>query len=358
MNLDDLSVIRSIDSQNMIQDINDLPNQLLAGWTLGLSNPMPKIDKISRVVISGMGGSALSADLLRSYSLSNCAVPVVLHRDYGLPAFAKGSDTLFIATSHSGNTEETIDSLKAAISAGCVCMVVATGGKLLEMANTHTLPAWTFDHRGQPRAAIGFSFGLLLALFTRLGLIEDQATLLQNTVVEMKAAQQAYLPEVPAPNNPAKRYAGQLVGRWVTIFGAGLLSVVAARWKAQINEMAKAPANFEALPEADHNTLSGILNPSEELLSPRTFSMFLTSSFDHPRNKLRNEITRRLFMVEGLNTDVFAAKGSSPLEHMWTAIHFGDYMAYYLAIAYGIDPTPLDAAVELKNSLAESNKPK
>lgn len=353
MNLDNLDLIAKIDAQNMIDEINHLPNQLGEAWELGSSADLPPLRKYSQVIVSGMGGSAIGADLLRTYVLPLCKVPVFVSRDYGLPAFAQGADTLFIASSHSGNTEETLDAIKAAIDAECTCMVVTTGGKLMDLAKKENIPAWTFIHKGQPRAAVGYSFGLLLTLFCRLGLIADQRSAVEKTIQTLLNEQKKYFPEVPASQNPAKRYAGQLVGRWVTVFGAGLLSVVAARWKGQINELAKAPANFEVLPEADHNTLAGIINP-EELLSPRTFTMFLNSTFDHPRNALRSQITRQTFMVEGLNTDVFTAVGETRLEQMWTTIHFGDYMAYYLAIAYATDPTPVDALVTLKNTLSST----
>lgn len=353
MNLDDLSNIAQIDSQDMLREINELPQQLTAAWELGSTMSLPQQKQFSRVIISGMGGSAIGADLLRSYVLDSCPVPVMVYRDYGLPKFAFGADTLFIASSHSGNTEETIDAFKTARKAGCTCMVISTGGKLCDMANEAGLPAWKFEHKGQPRAAVGYSFGLLLTLFCRLGLIEDQKAMIDDAVENMKKTSFQFQPQVPAVNNAAKRYAGQLVGRWVTILGSGILSVVAARWKGQINELAEAPANAEALPEADHNTLAGITNPSESLLSPKTFSIFLSTKFDHPRNILRGELTRNIFMVEGLNTDVYTAVGETPLAQMWSAIHFGDYLAYYLSIAYETDPTPIAALLSLKKTLTE-----
>jgi glucose/mannose-6-phosphate isomerase len=231
-------------------------------------------------------------------------------------------------------------------------LAVCTGGKLAELAKQDNVPLWQFDHTGQPRAAVGFSFGLLLALFTRLGLLPDQSAAIAGAVAAMKAQQDHLRAEVIAAHNPAKRYAGQLMGRWVTVFGSGALAPVARRWKGQINELAKAAANFEFLPEADHNTLAGIINASETLLMPRTLTLFLRAPSDHPRNSLRADITRQVFMVEGLNTDTYTAGGDSTLAHMWTAIHFGDYMAYYLAIAYHTDPTPVDALTSLKNALA------
>ncbi len=166
----------------------------------------------------------------------------------------------------------------------------------------------------------------------------------------MKKSQARLRPDIPAVKNPAKRYAGQLMGRWITVFGAGLLAPVARRFKGQMNEVAKAAANFEYLPEADHNTLAGTQNP-EEVLMPHTFSLFLRAPSDHPRNRKRIDLTKEAFMLEGLNTDFLDARGNSPLAHMWTTILFGDYMAYYLAMAYGVDPTPIQALVHFKEAM-------
>ncbi|HEY3310508.1 MAG TPA: bifunctional phosphoglucose/phosphomannose isomerase [Anaerolineales bacterium] len=352
MNLDDLPAIQKLDPQNMLAEIDNLPNQLAQAWALGKTQPLPNVKNITRVVVSGMGGSAIGADLLAGYALDKCKIPVIVHRDYGLPAFASGPETLFIASSHSGNTEETLDSFGKALERGCSILAVSTGGKLAERAAAAGCPVWLFSHKGQPRAAVGFSFGLLLAAFARLGLLPEQSDLVTGAVEAMKTQQKELQASIPAAQNPAKRYAGQLVGRWVTVFGSGVLATVARRWKGQINELAKAPANFEFLPEADHNTLAGIINPSAELLMPHTLTLFLAAGNDHPRNRIRSLITRETFMVEGLNTDVYKAPGETSLAQMWNAILFGDYMAYYLAIAYATDPTPVDALLNLKAALA------
>lgn len=352
MNLDDLARFKELDPQDMLGQINGLPDQLNQAWQLGQSLPLPEWKDIRQVVIAGMGGSAIGADLLAAYVFSLAPVPLVVHRDYGLPRWAQGEETLVVASSHSGNTEETLDAFDAARKNGCRLLAICTGGELARRASERGLPVWTFPHAGQPRAAVGFSFGLLLALFSRLGLIADQASAVAEAVTAMKAWQEQLRPEAPTVQNPAKRYAGQLIGRWVTVMGAGLLAPVARRWKGQINEVAKAAASFEFLPEADHNTLAGTLNP-EDLLMPRTMTLFLRAPSDHPRNRLRSDLTRQAFMLEGLNTDVIDGRGDSPLAHMWTLILFGDYMAYYLAMAYGVDPTPVTALENFKRALKE-----
>jgi glucose/mannose-6-phosphate isomerase len=351
MNLDDLSNIEQIDKQNMLGEIDGLPDQLASAWVLGQSLPDPgSATGVRQIIIAGMGGSAIGADLLAAYVAPFCSVPVIVHRDYGLPAWAHGSATLVIASSHSGNTEETLDSFATALNNDCRVVAVCTGGELKQRAEQRGVVYWQFEHHGQPRAAVGFSFGLLMRLFYRLGLIPDQSAEVESAVTEMKKQQASLAASVPAVHNPAKRYGGQLVGRWVTVYGAGILAPVARRWKGQINELAKAGANFEFLPEADHNAFAALVNPPD-LLMPRTMTMFLRCASDHPRNRLRTDITRQGFMLEGLNTDGYDAKGDNPLAQMWTAIHFGDYLAFYLAIAYQVDPTPVDALQGLKAAL-------
>jgi glucose/mannose-6-phosphate isomerase len=152
-------------------------------------------------------------------------------------------------------------------------------------------------------------------------------------------------------HNPAKRMAGQWMGRWPTVIGAEFLAPVARRWRTQIAEIAKAVAQFEELPEADHNMVAGVLNPEE--LFGQTMVVFLRGAALHPRNQLRIEATREIVMVEGFNTDVVVARGDGRLAQQWTALHFGDYSAYYLAMACGVDPTPVLAIEGLKDRLRQ-----
>lgn len=353
MNLDDLDYFKGLDTLNMLGEIDNLPDQLGFAYQLGLRHELPEWKGFRQVVIAGMGGSAIGADLLASYCAPLVPLPVSVQRDYGLPLFARGQETLVVCSSHSGNTEETLDAFESARNAECRIIAVSTGGELAKRARENNIPVWTFEHKGQPRAAVGFSFGLLLAMFQRLGFIPDQKEALEEAIASMKKSQEHLQPHIPAANNPAKRCAGQLMGRWVTVMGSGLLSTVARRWKGQINELAKAAANFEFIPEANHNTLAGTMHP-EEVLNPHTMTLFLRAPSDHPRNRLRMELTHKAFMLEGMNADFADARGNTPLAHMWTLILFGDYVAYYLAMAYGVDPTPIQALVDFKKAMAEA----
>ncbi len=349
MNLDDAASFTRLDSLNMLEQIDRLPLQLQTAWEQGSQHELPVWEDIRHVVIAGMGGSAIGADLLASYVQPLCRVPVVVHRDYGLPAWASDSRTLVIASSHSGNTAETLSAFNAAQKRSCRILAICTGGELAESAKTSGIPLWRFEHTGQPRSAVGFSFGLLLAAMTRLHLISDPSKELLGTVAAMKAQQASFAPQVPAVQNPAKRYAGQWMGRWVTVLAAGILTPVARRWKCQINEIAKAWGQFEFLPEANHNTLAGLSYPQEHLT--RMVALFLRGPSDDPRHRIRLDLTRKTFMLEGIGTDFVDAQGDTPLANQWTALHFGDYAAYYLAMAYGVDPTPIETIDSFKKEM-------
>lgn len=350
INLDDVQAFAALDPQNMLAEINGLPDQLQAAWDLSQYQPLPP-GPVRQVLIAGMGGSAIGADLLAAYARPVCSVPVLVHRDYGLPAWASGPETLVVCSSHSGNTEETLSSFEEAARRGVPVLTLATGGRLADRARQVGAAAWRFQHGGQPRAAVGYSFGLLLGLFARLGLIPDPASELEEALSAMREQQVRLQAGSPVNENPAKRLAGQVYDRLVSVFGSGVLEPVARRWKGQISELAKAWAQFEALPEADHNTLAGTLFP-ERILS-RTTSIFLVSNSDNPRNRLRSDYTGKAFLLEGMGADFVTGAGSSPMANLWTLLHYGDYLAYYLAMLYGIDPTPVEALTGLKSALAQ-----
>jgi glucose/mannose-6-phosphate isomerase len=349
MNLNDMDRFRLIDPENFLGHIQTLPEQLQNAWDLGHSLPLSLKDDIEAILVAGMVGSAIGADLLAAYVAPGCSIPIYIQRDYDLPCWAKNSKTLVVACSHSGDTEETLSIFEQALKRHCQVLSISTGGKLTADAKTAGVPAWTFVHNGQPRAAVGYTFGLLLALVSRLGLIADQENELSRTIQAMHIQQARFEPDVPVVKNPAKRMAGQLFGRWVTIIGSGYLAPVARRWKCQISEVAKTWAQFEFLPEADHNTLAGGFNPSE--LINQMMVLFLRAPSDHPRNRLRSDLTRKGFMLEGMNTDFIDAEGDEALAHIWTSLHYGDYVSYYLAMAYEVDPSPVEAIQGLKDEM-------
>lgn len=351
MNLDDVEHFDELDSQHMRHEINGLPGQLEEAWALGQTMDLPKLDGIERVVVAGMGGSAIAGDLLAAYMAGKSEVPVMVWRTYRLPEYVRGQETLVIASSHSGNTEETLSAYDLAKERGARLLALTTGGELGKRAQSDGVPLWTFDHPGQPRAAVGYSFGMLLAAMARLGLVDDPAGELKAAVDAMREQQKSLTADVAAAKNPAKRMAGQIMERWVIVVGAQILTPVARRWRTQISELAKALAQFEELPEMDHNMLAGVENPEPRF--GHTIVLFLRAGSLHPRIKKRIGITRELFMVQGFNTDVIDAKGESALAQQWTCLHFGDYVAFYLAMAYETDPSPVQSIEQLKVRLRE-----
>lgn len=350
MNLDDLNLFKQIDTRNMLTQIDGLPDQLQNAWELGQTQPLPNFGGIQNIIFCAMGDSASAAELTVASVSSSIHLPVTVRRGYGLPAFAN-ENTLVICISHSGNSEEALSAFDAAQKNKCSILVISTGGELTRRAAEKNIPAWKFDsHNVVDTAAIAYPFALTLALLSRLNFIADPSADVTEAITMMKRSQQHITADVIAAKNPAKRYAGQLVGRWVTFVGTELLAPVARRWKTQINQLAKAGANFEIIPEATHNTLIATLNPNPTLNS-HTMTLFMKAPSDHPRNKLRSDLMRQAFMLEALNTDVIEARGDSLIAHLWTLILFGDYMAYYLAMAYGADPSEEEAFLNFKRSL-------
>jgi len=353
IHLDDTARLRELDTGRMLDLVADLPRQLRAGWELAMRTPLPPgwgDAAFDGVVIAGMGGSAIGASLVAALVEDTCPIPLVVVRDYALPAFARGPRTLVIGSSYSGETEETLEAFETARRRGCALAAIATGGRLAAQALEWEAPLFRFEPVGQPRAALGYSFSILLGLLHRLGLIPDMRGAIEEAAARLQEDAAQMAPEVPVVHNPAKRMAGQLIGRIPILFGAGPMAEVARRWKTQINENAKAVAIFEALPEADHNTIVGTEFPPE--LLPHLMALFLTAPSDHPRNALRARITREVFMRQGVNTDLFVGRGESRIAQAFSLILLGDFISVYLALAYAIDPSPVRVIAELKARLA------
>jgi len=339
------------DPQDMNAAIEALGANLESGWQSGLQLELPEVGSLRQAVICGMGGSAIGGDFTTAYLADQLPIPVLAHRNYGLPAWANGPETLVICSSHSGNTEETLSSFDEALRRGCILMSISTGGKLADLSKEAGKICWKFEHVGQPRTAIGWTVGLLLALFFRLGLIEDQTLTVEEAVEVLAEGITKLGKDNPVSSNPAKRLAGQLLERNIVIFGAGELEVIARRWKSEINELAKAWAAFEGIPEMNHNALAGLRHP--ESLYEHTSAIFLRSDFDHERNRKRIEYSKGFFLEAGVGVDSVRARGDGKLAQMFSLLQFGDFVSYHLALAYGEDPTPIEVLNELKRLLAD-----
>jgi glucose/mannose-6-phosphate isomerase len=185
-------------------------------------------------------------------------------------------------------------------------------------------------------------------------LLPEIGTELSGAVQAMRQQQASIRVEVAAIGNPARRMAGQMMGRWVTVVGSGVLAPAARHWQNQIARLAKTWVQVEFLPEMDHTLLGSVLQPDAMLAS--TMIVFLRGSCGLPRNQLRGNLTKQAFMLEGLGTDFVDAAGETPLAQQWTSLHFGNYTAYYLALAYGIDPAPSPTIELFKREMAAAGK--
>jgi glucose/mannose-6-phosphate isomerase len=228
---------------------------------------------------------------------------------------------------------------------------MTTGGKLAAAAEKDGIPVWKFSYRGQPRSAVGYTFALPCAVVFRLGLLPDPAADVAAAAAAMRAQSKKIGADAPAAQNPAKRLAAKCAGKSVIVFGADYLAPVARRWKGQVSEIAKAWGQFEELPELDHNTVAGTVQPKEVI--ERSIVVLLRSKFNHPRNARRVDITRELFSRQGWQMEEVAGAGDGPLPQMYTCLHFGDYTAYYLAMLYSTDPSPVAVIEDLKKMLVK-----
>ncbi len=352
-NLDDTDAIRALDRAAMFHDLEAFPDQLADAWQAAQFFPLPQTHSTPRlIVLCGMGGSAIGGDLVAALLQSSARVPFLVSRGYDLPAYADGQDVLLIANSYSGNTEETLSAAEQAATRDVRMLAITTGGALAEQAQAHGYPLWQFDYHSQPRAALGWSFGLLLGLAYRLGLAPTLADDVPEAVETLRAHAGEYALGTPTPRNPAKRTAGQLIGRMPVVFGAGIFEPVARRWKTQYNENAKVWAQYEPLPEADHNVVVSIEFPAEHGLN--VSAQFITSrTYDHPRVHLRHELTYKMCLQHGIMADVFSPHGRSALAQVCQAVQYGDYVSFYLAAAYDVDPSTIVPIVELKEQLAQ-----
>ena len=349
--LDDPAVYQRLDPQDMRATIRDLPRQCRAAWQEAQAFDLPAdYGDVDKVVILGMGGSAIAGDLLRALAALESPVPIFSHRAYDLPLLVDDR-TLLIVSSYSGDTEETLSAFQAALGTGANKLVITTGGRLLADARADGVPAFVFHYESTPRASLGYSLMPLLAIAGKLGIVAEKGADVAEAVGVMGNLLRRIGEDVPLAENPAKQLATRLQGRLPVIYGAGLLSGVARRWKTGLNETSEMWAFYEELPEANHNAIVGYGLP--EAIARAAFVVFLQAPSLHPRVLLRYDYTRRALAEAGVESETVEATGSSPLSHILSTLFFGDYVGLYLAILNEVAPAPTAVIARLKQRLAE-----
>jgi glucose/mannose-6-phosphate isomerase len=352
--LDDANAVHRLDASGMLGAIASLPAQIRDAWersrSLALTSPYRSV---TSAALLGMGGSAISGDLVRGIFGDRLTVPLSVIRDYELPAFAQAS-TLVVAASYSGATEETVSALATALERRCPVVVIATGGALHEVAQRAKLPLMAYPGGGQPRAAVGYALLSLIGLLERAGLLAVDAAEIEAVAASAASMVEMWGPTVPTERNLAKQLAWSLVDRLPVIEASGFLSPVARRWKTQLNENSKSMAVFEELPEATHNTVVGYAQP--ESIRDHVYVVFLASPSDHPRNSLRASLSAEALGTAQIAHQTVPIAGEGRLAQAIVAICLGDYTSAYLGMLYGLDPSPVEAIGIIKGRLLERNE--
>lgn len=338
-------------AEKMKDYLYNLPEQFAASLKLEYDFPDNYEAEYENIVVSGLGGSAIGGDILRTFALKKAAIPIIVNRDYDIPAFVSGK-TLFCAVSYSGNTEETLSAYQQARERGAAIMCFCGGGELERMAQRDGIPIVKVPGGLVPRAATGYLFAPMALALEKIGIISGVKEEIEECVRVLRETRDALLPEIEIGKNPAKKIARELKGGIPVIWGSnGVSETAALRWKAQINENAKSPAYWNTFPELNHNEIVGFEVPTE--LISKLFVIILKDRFDHERIKRRMAISREIIKPRIKGLVEVESRGESFLARLYSLCYMGDYTSYYLALENGINPTPVELIDYLKTELAK-----
>jgi glucose/mannose-6-phosphate isomerase len=352
VDLDDRASYQGLDPTGMLDLAIDFPDQLERAAEIGAAfRPPDALRDPSLILLSGMGGSAAAGDLLARLCEPTGSVPFLVNRDYRIPKCV-GPDTLFIASSYSGNTEETLAATKQALRRRARVVCVTTGGELGGIAARRKLPLIEIptDPPMPPRAALAFSFVPLLFLLSSLGLLPGARRQMKEALEVTRRLREQLHPETSSTRNRAKQLASHLFDKIPWVQGTvGLMSAVAYRWRCQFNENSKTLAYSSEYPELNHNEVVGWELPAH---LARGLGVIVVKEPDaQPRIQARIDITRDLTGAKA-DPQMIEAEGDSPLARALWAVYLGDFTSVYLALLGGHDPAAIAAIVELKRRLA------
>ncbi len=338
----------------MREYLQGLPEQFRDILKMKIELPSKYHQAYRNVVVSGLGGSAIGGDILRTYAIHQASIPIIVNRDYDMPAFV-GSQTLVLAVSYSGNTEETISAYQQARQKGADIIVISSGGKLSALAREDAYTVVEVPGGLSPRAASGYLFSPLALILEQLGILSGASADLMETQQVLSDLRSEINPDIEAARNLAKQLAGEMKNRIPVIWGSSSHSEVAAlRWKAQINENAKAPAYYNVFPELNHNEIVGFESPENLLV--QLCIIILRDPGDHERVKHRMEISKEIIRERVAKVVEVEARGQSFLARFYSLAYIGDYASFYLALEYGINPTPVKVIDYLKAELARGGE--
>jgi glucose/mannose-6-phosphate isomerase len=352
MTANDTERITMVDKANMLDGLARFPDQIKESLAIAETVERFNFLKVDNVIITGMGASAISGDIMQSLFRDKLDVPLVVNREYDLPKWVN-KDTLVICISYSGNTDETLSSFKIAYQKKCKIICISTGGKLQELAEKRTVPFVKIPAGIQPRAATAYLLFPSIIFLKKIGLLK---TSIDADIQEAITVTQEFVAlnnkQNPEENNPAKQMAKTLLNTIPQIYGWGVYTPIAIRWRHQLNENSKVIARTDIVPECNHNDIVGwSANPDVS----KHFSCILMRD----KNEETIDMTTRLNFMRDLfkntagNIIEISPKGKSQLAKLMYLMCLGDFTSCYLAILRSIDPTPIDIITELKKRLAE-----
>ena len=321
-----------IDSSNMLKVIDEFPIQCKT--SLGLAKGMAVSGKINRIIVAGMGGSAVGGDLLRLY-MHDSKIPVMTIRDYKLPNFVD-ENTLVFAVSYSGNTEETLSAYEDAVRKKAKIIAVTSGGMLREKASKCVkIPSGL-----QPRAALGYLFFPMLGVLVNSGIVKENQNEI-NEMIDLLSKKEEF-------RAFGEKLAKKIGNKTPLIYASEQFSAVAYRWKTQFNENSKIAAFTHVFSELNHNEIVGYQTMSKD----KFMSIFIRDNSDHERIQKRMAITKEI-ISQKIDVEEIYTKGTHLLSRLFSALYYADYASYYLAMQNKIDPTPVHVIENLKKKLAE-----
>lgn len=346
-----IAEIKRVDPTGMYEWIKRFPEQVEEAVRIGRSSKVTINTRgIRNIVLTGLGGSAIGGDLLRTYLAEELPVPFVVNRHYFLPHFVDRS-SLVIVSSYSGNTEETISAHKDAVKRKAKVLCITTGGQTENLASRFKQPVVKIPPGLQPRAALGYSFFPLLSVLASIGLIRKREKEIKEAIAVLQK-RAAVFADPASPENEPLQLAEKIKGRLPIIYSSTEhLDAVNLRWRGQIAENAKQLAFGHVLPEMNHNELVGWKVLTE--LMKQSQVVFLRDKRTHQRVAFREEITEKILGQYAGDVHEVWSEGQSLLARMFYLIHFGDWVSFYLAILNNEDPTPVRIIDYLKTELAK-----
>ena len=341
-----------VDKANMLDGLARFPEQIKEALTIAEAVQRFNFLKIDNVVVAGMGGSAISGDIMLSLFRDKLDVPLIVNREYDLPKWVN-KDTLVICISYSGNTDETLSSFKIASQKKCKILCISTGGKLQNLAEKRGILFIKIPAGIQQRAATAYLLFPSIIFLKKIGLLK---TAIETDIEETIAVTIDFVTlnkkEVPEENNLAKQLAKKIFNTIPQIYGWGVYTPIAIRWRHQLNENSKIIARSDIIPECNHNDIVGWSgNPDiSKQFSCILFRDKLEETIDMTT---RLNFMRDLFRNTAGNVIEVSPKGKSQLAKMMYLMCLGDFTSCYLAVLRGINPSPVDIITELKKRLAE-----